>query len=100
MTTRVTDQRLQRITKALADPTRFGILAKIAAAGGAEVQCAELRDAFPVTPATMSHHLKELVDAGLIDSRRDGQCVLLRARRPAMAAYLKALSERLADPVE
>ena len=57
-------QQVMRITKALADPTRFRILQTIAAAG--ESCCSELATRFPVTQATCSQHLKVLADAGLL----------------------------------
>ena len=47
-------QQVMRITKALADPTRFRILQTIAAAG--ESCCSELATRFPVTQATCSQH--------------------------------------------
>jgi len=61
-------EQLHRISKALADPRRLEIFERIAAAD--EVACAVLVEQFPVTQATMSHHVKELVNAGLIKIRR------------------------------
>jgi ArsR family transcriptional regulator len=83
-----------RIAKALADPRRFEILQTISA-GRSEVACKALLAAFEVTPATMSHHLKELATAGLIEARKEGQCMHLSPRRDVIAAWRAELSRRL-----
>jgi ArsR family transcriptional regulator len=85
--------QFSRVAKALADPRRFEILEMIAA--DAEVACKRMVGAFPVSQATISHHLKELATAGLIEARREGQCGHYRARPEAMAAYLAELERRL-----
>lgn len=82
-----------RIAKALADNTRFAILERIAAEPG--VGCQALLDAFKITPATMSHHLKELAAADLVDMRREGKHAFLTLRRDIFASYRKALGERI-----
>ena len=64
----MTSEQFTRIAKALADPRRFEILEMIAAAE--EVACKAMVEAFPVAQATISHHLKELATAGLIEARR------------------------------
>jgi len=60
--------RFQRIAKALADPRRFEIFEEMAASGD-ELACGRIVERFPVAQATVSHHLKELTDAGLIEMR-------------------------------
>lgn len=82
-------RQFARIAKALADPRRFDILSRIAAHN--ELSCASLKREFPITAATLSHHLKELQSAGLIEARRDSKYMFLRLHRPAWKAYLKAL---------
>jgi len=64
-------RELHTIARALADPGRFGILQHIAAE--ACTACSDLRTAFPISAATLSHHLKELVSAGLIQAERRGK---------------------------
>jgi len=85
--------QFSRVAKALADPRRFEILEMIAADN--EVACKRMVEAFPVSQATISHHLKELATAGLIEARREGQCGHYRARPEVMAAYLAELDRRL-----
>ena len=61
--------------KALGDPVRLRLLSLIAARTGAEVCVCELTDAFTVTGPTISHHLRVLREAGLIDCQRRGTWV-------------------------
>src|SRR5215211_2816738 len=86
--------QFQRIAKALADPRRFEILEHIAQQ--AEVGCRRLCGCFPVRQATISHHLKELASAGLVESRRDGQFVYYRARPAVLDDYMSELRRRMA----
>src|SRR5258708_13571525 len=65
--------RIEKISKALADATRLMIFEAISA--NKEMICGELVALRGVTPATVSHHLKILADAGLIECRRGGPCV-------------------------
>ncbi len=82
-----------RIAKALADPRRFEILERIACEG--ELGCQRLADELPVSQPTVSHHLKELSVAGLIESRREGQYVHWRVRPGVLEAYTAELHRRL-----
>ena len=88
----VESEQFQRIAKALADPRRFEILEHIAQQ--AEVGCRRLCGCFPVRQATISHHLKELASAGLVESRRDGQFVYYRTRPAVFEAYMAELRRR------
>jgi ArsR family transcriptional regulator len=85
--------QFERIAKALSDPRRFAMLQAI----GSSSECANqmLCREFPVTKATVSHHLKELVQAGLVESVREGQYVNYRARADVVDAYARELVRRL-----
>jgi len=89
-------EQFQRIAKALADPRRFEILEHIAKQ--AEVGCRRLCGCFPVRQATISHHLKELASAGLVESRREGQFVYYRTRPAVLDAYMTELRRRVDMP--
>ena len=84
-------RQFARIAKALADPRRFEILKRIAS--HRELSCAALRQEFPITPATLSHHLKELESAGLIECRRESKYMFLQLHRRVWDSYLKALQK-------
>ncbi|MGH7675701.1 MAG: ArsR/SmtB family transcription factor [Gemmatimonadales bacterium] len=85
--------QFERIAKALADPRRFALLEAIATS--AECPYQQLCQDFPVSKATISHHLKELVQAGLVDSEREGQFVNTRVRRDVIRAYAAELTRRV-----
>lgn len=87
-------RQFQAIAKALADPRRFELLETIA--GSEEYPCSRLCQEFPVSKATISHHLKELIRAGLVEAERCGQYMRYRARRDVLTAYTAALQSRLA----
>ena len=89
-TTRPKRQTLA-ISRALSDPRRFEILQHIAAQPA--VACSELRGAFPITAATLSHHLKELESCGLIETTRRGKFVDTTFCRSAWADYLAELKK-------
>jgi ArsR family transcriptional regulator len=61
--------------KALGDPVRLRLLSLIAARAGAEVCVCDLTDAFDVKGPTISHHLRVLREAGLVDCERRGTWV-------------------------
>ena len=82
-------QHIIKISKALADSTRFSILQAIAAAG--ESCCGDLAKRFPITQATCSQHLKVLTEAGLVTMRREGQFNHYRVAQSTLAAYRRAL---------
>lgn len=91
--TLLSDEQFARVSKALADPRRFSILEIIAAHG--EIACQQLCGDLPVKQATVSHHVKELSLAGLVETRRDGQYVFYRYIPSAAQQYLATLATRL-----
>lgn len=86
-------QQRERIAKALADDRRFGILEAIARTE--ELSCRDLVQRLPIAQATVSHHLKELANAGLIAVRQEGQCRFYQLRADIVAEYLRQVEQRL-----
>ena len=80
---------IKKISKALADATRLKIFEAISA--GNRMSCGEIVSLRGVTPATVSHHLRILTEAGLITCHREGQFVYSRAVPETIAAYIQAL---------
>jgi ArsR family transcriptional regulator, arsenate/arsenite/antimonite-responsive transcriptional repressor len=85
--------RFAPMFKALGDPVRLRLLSMIASAGGGEVCVCDLTGAFHLTGPTISHHLRVLREAGLVDSDRRGTWVyyrLIPAGLTVLAALLDA----------
>jgi ArsR family transcriptional regulator, arsenate/arsenite/antimonite-responsive transcriptional repressor len=85
--------QFERIAKALSDPRRFGLLEAIASRQGCP--CQRLTRDFPISKATISHHVRELILAGLVVAERDGQFVRYRVRLPVLRAYSTELLRRV-----
>lgn len=81
---------IERISKALADKTRLLIFEAIHSRG--TMNCGEIVSLRGVTPATVSHHLRILSDAGLIDCRREGQFVYSTTNPRVLHDYTRALT--------
>lgn len=84
-------EQIEKISKALADETRLRIFEAIAAK--AQMNCGEIVSMRGVTPATVSHHLRILQEAGLIACRREGQFVYNQAIPETVKAYTQALNK-------
>jgi ArsR family transcriptional regulator len=87
----LSEQQFRAITKALPDSRRYEILQMIA--GGKTCTCVELRKSCPISAATLSHHLKELETAGLIDIARQRKFALPSFRRDVWKTYLARLAD-------
>lgn len=88
-------EALARVFKALGDPTRVRLLSLIAAHAGSEACVCDLTDPVGLSQPTVSHHLKQLVDAGLLTREQRGKWAYFRVVQPA----LNALADTLRRPV-
>jgi ArsR family transcriptional regulator len=85
------DQQLALISKALGDPKRFQMLQRIGTSRETPT-CTCICEWTGLAPATVSHHLKELENAGLVKVERHGKFAQITLRRDVWAAYLNRLS--------
>src|SRR6266446_304225 len=81
--------KIEKISKALADQTRLRIFEATSAVD--HMNCGEIVLMRGVSPATVSHHLKILNEAGLIACRRQGQFVYSQIVPETVEAYTRAL---------
>ena len=82
---------VEKISKALADETRLRIFEAISASD--RISCGDIVSMRGVTPATVSHHLKILNEAGLIICQREGQFIYNQAIPATIETYTRALSK-------
>jgi ArsR family transcriptional regulator, arsenate/arsenite/antimonite-responsive transcriptional repressor len=84
---------LAGVLKALADPVRLQIVSIIAAAPTGEICACELPGLLERSQPTVSHHLSQLVRAGLVDREQRGKWAWFRLRPDRLAAVRAALGE-------
>jgi ArsR family transcriptional regulator, arsenate/arsenite/antimonite-responsive transcriptional repressor len=90
--TKLTEEQIHLIAKALADPRRLELLRQIGSYRSA-MRCADLKDYHPVSAATLSHHMKELEMAGLVRVMREGKFASYLLRRDVLMAYTEQLAK-------
>lgn len=98
------DAQLAKVLRALADPARLRLLRLILRErSGLDPRCSSragvcfchLKEAMNLAPATVSHHLKVLRQAGLIQGIREGRWTYYRAQGATADALVRSLEELL-----
>ena len=79
-------EQVAPLLKALADPVRLRLMSLIASHPGGEACVCDLNQAFELSQPTISHHLKVLHEAGLLDRDKRGVWAYYRARTEALAS--------------
>ena len=68
----LTLKQMEKVSKALGDANRLKILQHISKKGGCG-QCSEIQDVVDLTQPSISHHIKILIEAGLIEPEKEGR---------------------------
>ena len=79
-------EQVAPLLKALADPVRLRLLSLVASREGGEACICDLNAAFDLSQPTISHHMKVLHEAGLVDRDKRGVWVYYRVRPQALAS--------------
>ncbi len=88
----LTDEQFRLISRALADPTRHEILSTIGHCPTA-TPCSAILPDLTISAATLSHHMRELEIASLVESTKCGKFVSYTLRRDTLQAYIARLGE-------
>jgi ArsR family transcriptional regulator, arsenate/arsenite/antimonite-responsive transcriptional repressor len=91
-------EQLARRFKALGDPTRVRLLSLIAAADGGEACICELTAPVALAQPTVSHHMKLLVDAGLVTREQRGKWAYYAVEAEALESLAGALAPSAVAP--
>lgn len=94
----LTDQQAEQIVpllRAIADPVRLRLLSLVASHADAEACVCDLNDAFDLSQPTISHHLKVLHQAGLLNRSKRGVWVYYSLNRSALADVGHLLGDTL-----
>ena len=82
-----------RQLEALGNPTRIEIYRTLVRAGGAGLAVGQVQDRLGTPASTLSHHLKRLIETGLVRQERDGTTLICHAEYPAMNALIGFLTD-------
>jgi DNA-binding transcriptional ArsR family regulator len=86
-------QQVITALSALAQESRLAIFRSLVVAGPQGMTPGELAEALSLAPATLSFHLKELVQAGLLHKRQEGRYIHYQADFAAMSGVIEYLTE-------
>ena len=91
------EDNIAKIAKALSDKTRIKILKEIAQTGGFGLTCSAAEEISGLSQPTVSHHLKILVDAGLLHYEKSGRCVVVSINKETLNEFSSLIAESFKD---
>jgi ArsR family transcriptional regulator, arsenate/arsenite/antimonite-responsive transcriptional repressor len=87
------EEDIVKIAKALSDKTRVRILKEIACKGS--ISCGDAEKIAGLSQPTVSHHLKILTDAGLLNAEKNGRHITVTVNKDALQEFASAISGSL-----
>ncbi len=84
-------KQIEKISKALGDTNRLKILQYISKSGGCG-QCCEIQDVIDLTQPSISHHVKILLESGLIDAEKEGRNYNYRLNEQIIKDYSASIA--------
>jgi ArsR family transcriptional regulator len=88
----LTIKQIEKVSKALGDANRLKILHYISNKGGCG-QCAGIQDVVDLAQPSISHHIKILVEAGLIEPEKEGRNHKYTLNNEILEGYKKFLND-------
>jgi len=85
-------KKVEKISKALGDPCRLKMMDMIKKQKNA-CQCTSIVDNLDLAQSTISHHIKQLIDADLLIAEKDGRNLNYRINQDVLGAYIKFLNQ-------
>ncbi|RUM98248.1 ArsR family transcriptional regulator [Pseudaminobacter arsenicus] len=79
--------------EALGNPTRLQLYRTLVRAGDEGLPVGRIQDKLDIPASTLSHHLKRLVDTGLVSQERQATTLICRAHYPAMQSLIGYLAD-------
>ena len=85
-------KKIEKISKALGDPYRLQIM-EMLKRRRACTQCTAIIESVDLAQSTISHHIKQLVDADLIIAEKDGRNANYQINKDVLSAYISFLNQ-------
>jgi len=92
MNTKLDLKKVEKISKALGDPYRLKIMEMIKKKKDC-MQCTAIVEVIDLAQSTVSHHVKQLVDADLLIPGKDGRNISYQVNKEVLSAYIQFLSQ-------
>jgi ArsR family transcriptional regulator, arsenate/arsenite/antimonite-responsive transcriptional repressor len=87
----VDNKKIEKISKALADANRIAILQQLRKKKNC-LYCSEINDLLNLTQPSVSHHMKQLVDADLLIPEKEGRNIKYQLNEKVLDDYIASLN--------
>jgi ArsR family transcriptional regulator len=89
------EDNIVKIAKALSDKTRIRILKEVAKKGGIGLTCSDAEVIAGLSQPTVSHHIKILVEADLLNAEKNGRCLIISVNKKTLNEFGSLISDSL-----